>query len=276
MYYDDKLDSLRDIFGSPELELGKDCLLVGKKRYPIVDDVIILLEPDQYPAALKARLAIESSSPQDREEFAEDIQYTFGEEWKTYNRVLPEHEREFHEYFDIVDPDSLKNARVCDLGCGIGRWAYFLQHRVGEMVLVDFSEAIFEARRNLADADNALFFMADLKCLPFRDDFADFLYCLGVLGAASPADPCVAGSPHVVPVYAAVTHLPVLCPGQQSHAFPDAAGCGDPAAWTAFPYPWRPGTQTDHGTTHVDGLPALHRPGTFTGAAGAGALCTAL
>ncbi len=30
MYYDDKLDSLRDIFGSPELELGKDCLLVGK------------------------------------------------------------------------------------------------------------------------------------------------------------------------------------------------------------------------------------------------------
>ena len=181
MYYEDKLDSLRDIFGSPELELGKDCLLVGKKRYPIVDDVIILLEPDQYPAALKARLAIESSSPQDREEFAEDIQYTFGEEWKTYNRVLPEHEREFHEYFDIVDPDSLKNARVCDLGCGIGRWAYFLQHRVGEMVLVNFSEAIFEARRNLADADNALFFMADLKCLPFRDDFADFLYCLGVL-----------------------------------------------------------------------------------------------
>lgn len=116
MYYEDKLDSLRDIFGSPELELGKDCLLVGKKRYPIVDDVIILLEPDQYPAALKARLAIESSSPQDRKEFAEDIQYTFGEEWKTYNRVLPEHEREFNEYFDIVDPDSLKNARVCDLG----------------------------------------------------------------------------------------------------------------------------------------------------------------
>jgi len=181
MYYDDKIDSLRDIFGSDDLQLQEGHLLVGEKSYPIVDDVIILLDPEQYPAALQARLAVNSGAVQNREEFAGDIQYTFGEEWKTYNKVLPEHEREFNEYFDIVDISSLEKARVCDLGCGIGRWAHFLHNRVGEMLLVDFSEAIFEARRNLADADNVLFFMADLKCLPFRDDFADFLYCLGVL-----------------------------------------------------------------------------------------------
>jgi hypothetical protein len=46
---------------------------------------------------------------------------------------------------------------------------------------VDFSEAIFIARYNLKDTNNAIFFMGDLKRLPFRDDFADFLFCLGVL-----------------------------------------------------------------------------------------------
>ena len=48
-------------------------------------------------------------------------------------------------------------------------------------MLVDFSDAIFEACRNLDGAGNALFFMADIKRLPFAPDFCDFLFCLGVL-----------------------------------------------------------------------------------------------
>ena len=48
-------------------------------------------------------------------------------------------------------------------------------------MLVDFSEAVFVARRNLSEAENALFFMADIKQLPFRDNFADLVYCIGVL-----------------------------------------------------------------------------------------------
>jgi hypothetical protein len=49
------------------------------------------------------------------------------------------------------------------------------------LILVDFSEAIFVARHNLKDAENILYFMGDLKRLPFRDDFVDLLYCIGVL-----------------------------------------------------------------------------------------------
>lgn len=182
MYYQNKVDSLCDIFGRRDVTLESECLRVGDRRYPIIDGVIILLDPEQYPFAVKTRLSganagVNNESP----EFAEDIQYTFGEEWKTYNKILPEHEKEFNEYFDVVDVAELADARVCDLGCGIGRWAYFLHARVREMVLVDFSEAIFEARRNLRDANNILFFMGDLKRLPFRPDFANFLYCLGVL-----------------------------------------------------------------------------------------------
>jgi SAM-dependent methyltransferase len=70
---------------------------------------------------------------------------------------------------------------VCDLGCGIGRWSYFLKDAAREMMLVDFSNAIFVARQNLSSAPNALFFMGDIKKLPFADNFCDFLFSLGVL-----------------------------------------------------------------------------------------------
>jgi hypothetical protein len=49
------------------------------------------------------------------------------------------------------------------------------------MVLVDFSDAIHVARKNLAQHQNILFFQADLTDLPFRPGFADFAFSLGVL-----------------------------------------------------------------------------------------------
>ncbi|MBS4097411.1 MAG: class I SAM-dependent methyltransferase [Sulfuricella sp.] len=175
------LHNLGELFGTEDitLELGK--LWVGERSYPVIDDVVILLDEEQYPPALKKRLSIASYSNAPEQEFAEDIQFTFGDEWQTFPEILPEHESEFRQYFDLVDPESLKDARVCDLGCGIGRWSYFLKDRCRELVLVDFSEAIFVARNNLRDCPNALFFMGDLKRLPFRPDFADFLFSLGVL-----------------------------------------------------------------------------------------------
>jgi len=81
---------------------------------------------------------------------------------------------------DLVDLGTLRDSLVCDLGCGMGRWSFFLKDHCRALVLVDFSEAIFSARRNLAGA-NACFFMGDLTRLPFADDFCDFLICLGVL-----------------------------------------------------------------------------------------------
>lgn len=181
-YYQDKCDEIADIFGVPSVVIDGDALIVGTHRYPIVDDVIVLLPPDQYPASLRRRLA--GPAPENvetREGFSEDIQFSFGEEWKTFNQILPEHEDEFRSYFDLVSDDDIVGKRVCDLGCGIGRWSYFLHKRCRSIVLIDFSDAIFVARRNLNDADNALFFMGDLRTLPFRDDFADLLFSLGVL-----------------------------------------------------------------------------------------------
>ncbi|MBM2828383.1 MAG: Mg-protoporphyrin methyl transferase, partial [Actinobacteria bacterium] len=57
----------------------------------------------------------------------EDIQHTFGEEWQRFPELLPEHREEFLQYFDLVDIGGLAGKRVCDLGCGIGRWSHFLK-----------------------------------------------------------------------------------------------------------------------------------------------------
>lgn len=182
MYYANKIEILKDVFGSNELHLEAERLVVNGQAYPIVDDVIILLDQAQYPISLKRRPRFRDTNvPMQLSDFAEDIQFTFGEEWQRFPKILPEYEQEFLQYFDLVDLGALKNSRVCDLGCGIGRWSYFLRDKCRELVLVDFSEAIFVARKNLNDADNVLFFMGDLKRLPFREDFADFLFCLGVL-----------------------------------------------------------------------------------------------
>jgi len=181
-YYADKLASLRDIFASDALILEQNCLHVEGRRYPIVDDVIILLDIEQYPPTLRRRLGVSSGLEAPAQGvFAEDIQFTFGDEWQTFPEILPEHESEFRQYFDLIDQESLGGSRVCDLGCGIGRWSYFLKDKCRELALVDFSEAIFVARRNLRDCPTALFFMGDLKRLPFCSGFADFLFSLGVL-----------------------------------------------------------------------------------------------
>lgn len=182
MYYSNKLDSLREIFGAKEIILSTEHLAVDGHIYPIVDDVIILLDASQYPLSIKKKIKSQNYKAFGIvSDFKEDIQFTFGEEWKCFPEILPEHRAEFAQYFDLVDLTRLKEARVCDLGCGIGRWSYFLRKSCRELVLVDFSDAIFVARQNLKDSTNVIFFMGDLKRLPFKNDFADFLFCLGVL-----------------------------------------------------------------------------------------------
>ncbi len=180
MYYDNKIKSLKQIFGTDEICLKKDAVEVRGKRYPVMNDVIILSEPGKYTDKVKKILGI--SSPENHStDFSKDIQDTFGMEWGKYNSIMPSHREEFAKYFDIVDMESLRGARVCDLGCGIGRFSYFLKDICGEIMLVDFSDAIFEARKNMAGAENCLFFMGDLTELPFAVNYADFLFCLGVL-----------------------------------------------------------------------------------------------
>lgn len=177
MYYSDKISSLKDLFACDNITLTEDSLLVGAITYPIINDVIILLPDSKLPAAMKKC----AYSDQDETYFSQEIQYSFGEEWKTFSDISSDHERIFRQYFDLVELSSLSDHRVCDLGCGIGRWSYFLVNKCRELILLDFSEAIFVARNNLRNANNVIFFMGDINELPFKDNFADLIFSLGVL-----------------------------------------------------------------------------------------------
>ena len=177
-YYAGREESLKDIFGAKSVTVTDSAIVVDGRTMPVVDDVILAIDPARAPARLRHLTAAANDGSG---EFAADIQQTFGDEWGAFPRVMPEHETEFRQYFDVVDLETLRGKRVADLGCGIGRWSHFLRGHARELVLVDFSEAIFVASRNLRDAPHAIFILADLQRLPFRDDFADFVLCLGVL-----------------------------------------------------------------------------------------------
>jgi SAM-dependent methyltransferase len=184
-YYADKRAALERLFGTDDLDISVESLRVNREVYPIVGDVIRLTGAGATaPGSPRVSTGGEGLAPGAGDggtPVAADIRDTFGAEWQAYPEILPEHEREFRQYFDLVPMDSLRGKRVADLGCGMGRWSYFLRDLCGELVLVDFSEAIFVARKNLADCRSALFFQADLQRLPFPDDCFDFVMSIGVL-----------------------------------------------------------------------------------------------
>ncbi len=181
MYYDDKTELIRDIFGAGDVQVDSHGVHVDGRFLPVVEDVIVALSADRLPSAVRDRLPARSGGFAPSGPFAADIQSTFGEEWKAHPDVLGEHRSEFDSYVDLLPLHELEGQRVVDLGCGMGRWSYFIADHCRELVLVDYSEAIFVARRNLRHVEHAIFVMADVLDLPFRDDAFDLVLCIGVL-----------------------------------------------------------------------------------------------
>jgi SAM-dependent methyltransferase len=179
-FYAGKQQLLERLFGTGDLQIADDRITVAGKVYPVLDDVIITLASDQYPDNVARRLG-QSRIIRQEKAFSEETQFTFGTQWNKFATLQPEHDREFQEYFDLVDLDALKASDVIDFGCGMGRWSFMISGYCRNIVLTDFSEAIFAARRLLKDKSNAVFLMADIHNLPLADDCADFAFSLGVL-----------------------------------------------------------------------------------------------
>ena len=110
----------------------------------------------------------------------------FGDEWSRFDQAaLPPDDRQamFEDYFSVFPWDALPaGASGADIGCGSGRWAMLVAPRVGELHVVDASEAALAvARRNLDRAGNVRFHHASVDELPFAEASLDFAYSLGVL-----------------------------------------------------------------------------------------------
>jgi ubiquinone/menaquinone biosynthesis C-methylase UbiE len=111
---------------------------------------------------------------------------SFGQEWKKFNHAKTQ-ERElrsvFECYFSIFRWEIMsKDAVGFDLGCGSGRWAYFVAPRVALLHCIDPSaDALEVAKDKLQAFANCKFHLAAADSNPLPDGSADFAYALGVL-----------------------------------------------------------------------------------------------
>ena len=115
------------------------------------------------------------------DETARRTQASFGYEWTHFNDWRQSGETNFNDYFQGLDLAALGDAVILDGGCGMGRHARQAARFARQVVAVDFSSAIDQARRNTADVGNVDCVQADLLALPLADGAFDFVYSLGVL-----------------------------------------------------------------------------------------------
>ena len=145
----------------------------------------------------------------------------FGDEWSRFDQselTQDELTKMFDNYFNIFSWEQLpENAVGFDLGCGSGRWAKMVAPRVGKLHLIDPSDALEVAKRNLRDADNCEFHRATVEQIPLENGSQDFGYSLGVLhhipdtqaGLQACVDKLKKGAPFLVYLYYRFDNRPV-------------------------------------------------------------------
>lgn len=108
---------------------------------------------------------------------------SFGEEWIKFSSFdEAEIERMGNEYFDVLHHSSVnKDSYVLDVGCGTGRWSYYLSPKVKFIEAIDPSDAVFSAINLTSGKPNIRVTKAGVDNIPFPDNSFDFIFSLGVL-----------------------------------------------------------------------------------------------
>ena len=115
------------------------------------------------------------------DELARRTQASFGYEWTEFDDWQPSGSTNFQDYFNGIDLPSLRDARVLEGGCGMGRHARQLAEHCRMILAIDFSQAIEAAARNVGDLPNVAVVQADLQALPVADEAFEFVYSMGVV-----------------------------------------------------------------------------------------------
>lgn len=112
---------------------------------------------------------------------SERTRRSFGYQWTVFGQMADQFEEDFLNYIAPVAPEFFRGKRGLDAGCGFGRHLYHAARFGARMVGLDFSQAIFRARRVAGGAAGVHFVQGDLERPPLRPGAFDFLYSIGVL-----------------------------------------------------------------------------------------------
>ena len=156
--------------------------------YPIVNTIPVILPNalDIYAPFAKRyseRLPQWSVSPEEIRRFEAEkkkTQESFGFEWTVYSAVRDERDQEY-ALEGGVTPDYFKNKLVLDAGCGYGRHVKVVHDFGAEVVGIDLSVAVLNARRITKDLPRVHIVQADLFAPPFKKEAFDLVYSWGVL-----------------------------------------------------------------------------------------------
>jgi len=115
-----------------------------------------------------------------------DVVDDFGKEWDEFNQndvPYDELSNSFKKYFSLFPWDKLPTNSVgFDLGCGSGRWAYFVAQLVGHLHCIDPARSALDvAEYKLSRYNNCSFHNDTIDTVQLDDDSLDFGYTLGVL-----------------------------------------------------------------------------------------------
>jgi ubiquinone/menaquinone biosynthesis C-methylase UbiE len=107
---------------------------------------------------------------------------SFGHEWTEFNTFNDNEVKVAgDQYFDIIDSNMIsKESSVLDIGCGMGRWSYYISDKVKFVEAVDPSDAVFSASEFTSKKSNIRVTQAGVDDIPFEDNSFDLVFSLGV------------------------------------------------------------------------------------------------
>jgi SAM-dependent methyltransferase/uncharacterized protein YbaR (Trm112 family) len=156
--------------------------------FPIVDGVPVILPNalniySEFAGRYRDRLPEWTFSAAQIAQFEREkkkTQESFGFEWTLYSAVHEERDRGY-ALEGGLSPDFFRGKLVLDAGCGYGRHARVVQGFGAEVVGLDLSVAVRNARRLTRDNPRVHIVQGDLFSPPFPRASFDLVYSWGVL-----------------------------------------------------------------------------------------------
>lgn len=146
-----------------EIEEGELECIDCHERYPIRNGIPRLI-------------LVKNLSEQERK-----TQKSFGYEWQKFKYDLDLWDREFLHYTYPVGKDFYSGKLGLDAGCGYGRYTRSALQFGAEIVGLDISPAIDEAKEFLSLYTKFHPVQANIQQLPFKEEVFHFIFSLGVL-----------------------------------------------------------------------------------------------